>query len=59
MSDYEEDFGDFPSEYEKESKHWLEHIAQSRHVTKQQEVGSQHKFNHFLMGQHSGVSARS
>ena len=42
MSDYEEDFCDFPSEYKKNHKnHWLEHVAQSRHYNIQQEVESQ------------------
>ena len=44
MNDYEEDFGDFPSEYKEESKESLiEHMAQSRHFNIQQEMGSQKK----------------
>ena len=30
-----------------QKNHWLEHIAQSRHLTVQQEVESQQKVHHF------------
>ena len=52
-SDYEEDFGDFPKEllvgaYRAEST--FDYL---------QEVESQHKFHHFLMGQHPGSNTKS
>ena len=43
----------------KQKNDWLEHIAQSRHLTFRQDVESQQKFSHFLMGQHPGSNTRS
>ena len=52
MSDYEDDLDDFPVEKEtKRPNLRLEHIAQSRQINGQHELGSLQKFHHFLMSQ--------
>ena len=60
MSDYEQDFGDFPSETETDGPNlWLEHIAKSRLINGQQDVESPRRFHHFLMDQPPGLSMKS
>ena len=60
MNGHEEDFGDFPSENKEESTESLIGAYRAESTLQlQQEVESQQKFHHFLMGLHPGLNTRS
>ena len=60
MSDYEEDFDDFPTEsLNKPAESMVEHFAQNQQINGQLQVESPQNFHHSLMGQLPGSSMRS